>query len=219
MFPHDREEMMAKYTEWCRELEEDLAAPFPPEELKAFKKGGKLFSFAPVWFYARRLNRLVGVGGWAAGMPVFHDAGGKLVQAVPITIFGVLRCNVGDEEDEHGGVDDEGKAQYGSASTNSWAQGFKRSMALFGVGLDQFYIYKGQTMPPRTFNDLTKVEIVKLNTAALDAIDDAKAIGKLKLAERDKIMGAIAACEHANVQTAVDQLNARVEAAKGGSGS
>lgn len=125
-----------KYSAWCDELRVELAEPFPAsvvqvKELKS-KKTGKVakVSFVSWHLYAQKLNRLVGVDGWQTGLPAMTEAGGRLVTAVPVTILGVTKVNVGDE--------DEAKVDFGSASTNGWAQAFKRSCALFGMGLDQY---------------------------------------------------------------------------------
>jgi len=119
---------MAEYTQWCEELEKALAEPFPPALVQQKKKGGTI-SFVSWHHYARRLNRLVGPG-WSMGEPVMRDVGGKLVTALPITILGTTRVNFGSEEEE--GVD------FGDAATNSFAQAFKRTCSLFGLGLDMY---------------------------------------------------------------------------------
>lgn len=120
---------MAKYTEWCPALEAALSEPFPAAVVKQKSKGGTRIAFVPWHHYVRRLNALVG-SGWSMGEPVVREVAGKLVLGVPVTILGVSRVNFGDE--------DEGKDDYGTASTNAWAQAFKRTCALFGIGLDMY---------------------------------------------------------------------------------
>lgn len=120
---------MAKFTEWCPALEAALAEPFPPEFVQQKKKGGTAIDFVAWHHYARRLNELVG-GGWSVGELSMREVGGKLLIALPLTILGATRTNVGTE--------DEDKDDYGDAGTNAWAQAFKRSASLFGVGLGMY---------------------------------------------------------------------------------
>src|SRR5688500_11750173 len=136
---------MAKFTEWCPERVEALAAPFP-KELHAQKD--RRGTFVSVHHYVARLNELVGPNGWSMPEPSTYHAGAKLGCAVGITILGVTKWNVGDEMEDHGEpveyTDDQGKTRekvvdFGSSSTNSWAQAFKRCCAYgFGLGL---YLY------------------------------------------------------------------------------
>ncbi|HEX6939882.1 MAG TPA: Rad52/Rad22 family DNA repair protein [Longimicrobiales bacterium] len=127
---------MAEYTEWCEELADALAAPFPAECVKTKTRGGANIPFVSWHHYAHRLNALVGPDGWSMDDPIVRDIGGKLVMGVPVTILGVRKINFGDE--------DEGKDDYGTASTNAWAQAFKRTCALFGLGL---YLYDKDSRP------------------------------------------------------------------------
>jgi hypothetical protein len=120
---------MAQFEAWTPELEVALAAPFPPEAHKTKKLGGNEITFVSVWDYVNRLNELVGVNGWGLDVDTF-DAGGKLIAACRLTILGVTKTNLGDEKEE--------KDDFGTAATNSWAQGFKRACSLFGLGL---YLY------------------------------------------------------------------------------
>lgn len=140
---------MAKYDHWSDELERDLAAPFPAEWIKT-KKAGKgensaSISFVPWYRYVSKLNALVG-SGWIMGTPLTEHIEGKLCMGLPITIFGVTRVNWGDEDDSEWeevvnrqtGETEEKKTMYGSPITNSYAQAFKRTCALFGMGLDLY---------------------------------------------------------------------------------
>lgn len=120
---------MAKYEKWCEQLEKDLAEPFPQEIVQQKSKGGTSISFVAWHHYVWRLNNLVG-GGWSMSEPLVKEVAGKLVMGVSVTILGVTRVNFGDE--------DEDKDNYGTACTNAWAQAFKRTCALFGIGL---YMY------------------------------------------------------------------------------
>ena len=120
---------MAQYEKWCDELEAALAEPFPPASHKVIKKGGAEITFVSVWDYVERLNELVGVNGWELSVSTM-DAGGKLIAACSLTVLGVTKTNLGDEKEE--------KDDFGTAATNSWAQGLKRTCALFGMGL---YLY------------------------------------------------------------------------------
>jgi hypothetical protein len=137
---------MAKYTEWNEELETALAEPFPPELHKTKDRFG---TFVSVRHYVERLNELVGVHGWSMDAPVHYRSGNKLGLAVGVTILGVTKWNVGDEMEDHGepieythertGEVKEKVVDFGSSSTNSWAQAFKRCCAYgFSMGL---YLY------------------------------------------------------------------------------
>lgn len=127
-----------RFTEWCPELETELARPFDKSWVKEKRQGGRAISFVHWHLYVHRLNELVGPG-WSMGDPILRDVGGKLVMGLPVTILGVTRINFGSEEAEHGEADDDGKVRdFGSAETNSFAQALKRTLALFGLGL---YLY------------------------------------------------------------------------------
>ena len=123
---------METFTEWSDELRAALAEPFPSQQVSKKKKGGQSIPFVSWHFYAARLNELVG-GGWSMGTPIQMLVGGKLMIGLPVTILGVTRVNFGDENADQGGEKD-----YGSASTNAFAQAFKRTLSLFGMGL---YLY------------------------------------------------------------------------------
>ena len=121
---------MAMYEKWDDALADALAQPFPPECVKQLRKGGAPIPFISWHFYAARLNALVGPEGWSMGTPILHDLAGKLVVGLPVSILGVTKINFGTE--------DEGKDDFGDAATNAWAMAFKRTLALFGMGL---YMY------------------------------------------------------------------------------
>lgn len=120
---------MARYTSWCPELERDLAAPFPAEAVQTKKLKGNSIDFVPWHLYVQRLNYLVGPA-WSMEPPIPMQAGGKLVLAVGLTILGVTRWNVGDEDADHEG--------FGSGSVNAFAQSYKRAAAMFGMGLGMY---------------------------------------------------------------------------------
>ncbi len=133
---------------WTPELEAALAEPFPDAAHKTKKQGGATITFVDVHNYVDRLNKLVGVNGWSMGDPLmltakvwhpenkkkeiepFTNATIRLVMVVPITILGVTKWNAGDEIET---VD-----IYGSVATNAYAQAFKRTCSLFGLGA---YLY------------------------------------------------------------------------------
>ena len=119
----------SRYTEWCPELEAELRRPFPSEYVKQKTLKGNRISFVEWHTYTAKLNALVG-NGWCMEPPIPMQAGGKLVIAVGLTILGVTRWNVGDEDADHEG--------YGSGATNAFAQAYKRAAALFGMGLDMY---------------------------------------------------------------------------------
>ena len=119
-----------RYTEWSPELEAALAEPFPKALHSSKSQGGSSITFVSWTHYAERLNEVVGAGGWWTGIPEPYQVGGKLMLSVPVTILGVTKVNVGDEEGD--------KDNFGTASTNAFAQSFKRTCAMFGLGL---YLY------------------------------------------------------------------------------
>lgn len=153
---------MARFTEWSPELESELARPFPREWEQTKRQGSATLTFVGWHFYVHRLNELVGPG-WSMGEPILREVGGKLIMGTPVTILGVTRVNFGSEEEEHGNAEevDDGKGgtkkvvrDYGSAETNSFAQAFKRTCSLFGLGL---YMYdkggKMRSQAPRTASE------------------------------------------------------------------
>ena len=136
---------MSKHTDWTPELEADLAEPFPAEYRKTKSMGGRQVTFVPWHRYVSRLNELVGFG-WSRDTPITMHVENKLVMGLPITIFGTTRVNFGDEDDseyetvvnKQTGEEEEKKTMYGSPVTNAYAQAFKRSCAMFGMGLDMY---------------------------------------------------------------------------------
>jgi hypothetical protein len=126
---------MPRFDKWCPELEAALREPFDnklisSKEAKNKKTGAVThIPFVSWHHYVRRLNDLVG-NGWSQGTPIVLEAGGRLVIGVPLTILGVTRINFGDEK--------ESKDDFGTASTNAFAQGFKRTCAMFDIGLDMY---------------------------------------------------------------------------------
>ena len=136
---------MAKYTEWTSDLDADLIVPFDNRLVEKKRMGGTDISFVAWHHYVRRLNSLVG-SGWSMGEPVFHDVGGKLLVGLPVTIFGVTRINFGDEDGD--------KDNYGTAATNAWAQAFKRTMALFGMGLYMYDKNGSHPIEPKTGTEI-----------------------------------------------------------------
>lgn len=133
------------HTSWTPELVAALAEPFPREvHTQKHNKG----TFVSVHHYVARLNELVGPQGWSMDAPVAFHAGQKLCLGVGVTVLGVTKWNVGDEQEDHGDpieyTDDAGNVKekvvdFGSSSVNSWAQAFKRCCAYgFGLGL---YLY------------------------------------------------------------------------------
>lgn len=121
---------MSRYTEWCDELEAAIAEPFDKDLHGTKSQGGSQITFVSWTHYVQRLNDLVGASGWTVDQPDHYNAGDKLVMAVPVTVLGVTKVNVGDEEGD--------KDSFGTASTNAYAQAMKRTCALFGLGL---YLY------------------------------------------------------------------------------
>lgn len=190
---------MSVYAEWCDELEAALAEPFPMEVRQNKRMGGQEITFVSWTHYVERLNRLVGAGGWEVGEVNFWHAGDKLVMAVPVTILGVTKVNVGDEGED--------KDDFGTAATNAYAQALKRTLALFGMGLRDLYIEKGKTRPPKkqapAATDASRKKLAglveELDKAGLTG-DDAKTKTRaLNLAlnggPQDKVDAAIAWCE------------------------
>lgn len=140
---------MAKYTEWSDALELELAEPFPAAVIQQKRKGSTDIDFVAWHFYVKKLNELVGAE-WSMGTPIHMDVGGKLVVGLPVTICGTTRINFGSE--------DEDKDDYGDAATNSWAQAFKRTCALFGMGLDMYD--KRRNQPRAQSNPAPRQQVV-----------------------------------------------------------
>lgn len=131
-----------QFAEWTPDLAVALADPFPDAWVKEKVQGGSRIRFVPWFRYAERLNELVGPEGWSTSLSL-HEVGGKLVVVASLTVLGVTKQNVGDE--------DEDKDNFGTACTNAFAQAYKRAAALFGLGL---YMYdkdapRGQQRPSR----------------------------------------------------------------------
>lgn len=118
-----------RFTEWDEDLAAALAEPFPPEAHQTKSQGGSQITFVSVHHYKTRLNATVGPQGWECRVRL-EDHTGKLVCVCSLTILGVTKENVGDEDEE--------KDSYGTASTNSYSQSFKRTASDFGLGA---YLY------------------------------------------------------------------------------
>lgn len=141
---------MPHYTEWDTALEDEIARPFPPEKIKTKKKGGKDIAFVSWYDYVARLNSLVGPSGWSIGEPTLYVLAGRIAVATSVTILGVTKGNVGDEDEE--------KEDWGTPALNAYAQALKRCCALFGMGLDMYYKEERagrQTAKSRAASDAT----------------------------------------------------------------
>ena len=114
-----------------------LAEPFPAAAHETKSMGGASIRFVSWHHYISRLNEVAPE--WSMGDPIIHTIGDKLVMGLPMTICGVTRINFGDEDSD--------KDSYGTAGTNAFAQAFKRTAALFGLGL---YLYDGGGTPQPT---------------------------------------------------------------------
>lgn len=113
------------FDEWGEDLIAALSEPFAPADHKTKKQGGSEITFVDVHKYKERLNATVGPHGWSNTVRL-DPIGGKLVATVALTILGVTKENVGDE--------DEDKDSFGTASTNAFAQAFKRVASDFSLG-------------------------------------------------------------------------------------
>lgn len=107
---------------------EALSEPFPAEALEVKTLKGQDIRYVSWPWYVRRLNEVT--PNWSMSEPVLKEVGGKLVVGISLTINGVTRWNYGDEELE--------RDSYGTPVVNGFAQAFKRTAAMFGVGL---YLY------------------------------------------------------------------------------
>jgi len=114
-----------------------LAEQFKPEHHETLRQGGTAITFVSWNHYVERLNEVV--PNWSMGDPIFREVGGKLAVGLPITICGVTRTNFGDEDAD--------KDTFGTAVVNAYAQAFKRTCAMFGLGL---YLYNGADAPQPT---------------------------------------------------------------------
>ena len=119
------------------EILQALAAPFPAAAHEIKRMGGADITFVGWHHYVTRLNDVAPE--WSMGDPIIHTIGDKLLMGLPLTILGVTRINFGDEDSD--------KDSYGTAGTNAYAQAFKRSCAMFGLGL---YLYDGGGIPQPT---------------------------------------------------------------------
>lgn len=182
---------MAKHTEWSAELENELSRPFPANVVSKLEKKSKksgsstMIDFVSWHHYVRRLNDLVG-SGWSMGTPLIQVIGvgedAKLLVGLPVTIFGVTRINFGTE--------DEDKDDYGDAATNAWAQSLKRTLALFGMGLDMYLKGKPGYARPASAGD------IKIITALADERQvPSEAFGKLSTEISSGVMTADRAAE------------------------
>lgn len=140
---------MARFTEWCPELEAALQEPFPEDHWTTFEvptKGGKKTQvpFVPWFRYAERLNELVGPHGWSVGelKAQVYGSPARMIMMLPLTILGVTKVQVGEDELEK--FDKESGAYepvegYGGPGQRAYAQALKRAAALFGMGLIETY--------------------------------------------------------------------------------
>lgn len=134
---------MAKYRKWCEELEQDLMADFPGDQVGVLPhSGGALY--VDFVHYPERLNSLVGPGGWECDIIRRDNIGENMILDVALTILGVTKVNTGSEvesERHPSQLNDAGVTQmYGSPTTNAFAQAFKRVCSQgFGMGLSQLY--------------------------------------------------------------------------------
>jgi len=157
----------SRYSTWeetkldDKTLADVLAEPFPEACHKTYKgPGGANITYVGVWDYVQRLNQLVGPQGWGSDTRL-DTAGGKLIATVSLTILGVTKTNVGDEE--------EGKEGYGTAATNSHAQAFKRAAAGFGLCLYLYEPFQTEKTPQKPASDertALRQEVMALATQA-----------------------------------------------------
>lgn len=120
---------MARFEKWSDDLEDALAAPFPEEDVEKADR----FFFAPVHKYVDRLNNLVGHG-WSMEPITTINVAGRLQMEVAITILGVTRRNFGGELERSEQNDSGQDTMYGSPETNAFANAFKRTASMFGMG-------------------------------------------------------------------------------------
>lgn len=114
-----------------KDIELDLAKEIHPSLLRQKKAGGTVLDYIPWWNAIRLLNAYA--PGWTNTVEV-KQIGEKCVLVTGLSIpakEGVFtRYNVGLEDDD--------KEGYGDPASNSFSMGFRRTAALFGLGL---YLY------------------------------------------------------------------------------
>lgn len=89
-------------------------------------KGNKI-TFVSWHHYADQLDRILGPDGWTIEEPTVTVTPNRVIVAVGLTIPGSgTKWNVGDEVLD--------KDSFGTASTNAFAQAFKRAAAMWGLG-------------------------------------------------------------------------------------
>jgi len=146
-----RGEAGSRYSTWEETKKDDktladvLAERFPEACHKTLpKEGGKNVTYVEVWDYQQRLNQTVGVQGWDSQVRL-EAAGGKLIATLSLTILGVTKTNLGDEDAE--------KESWGGAATAAYAQAFKRAAAGFGMGLYMYEPTFDQKSPQKPASD------------------------------------------------------------------
>lgn len=113
-------------SEWTKEIQEALAEPFPPEELK-FKPGAVSGNRALALAYldARavmdRLDAVVGAGNWSFDYDVLPADRGVALKG-KLTVLGATKCDAGEAAEE--------SEPFKSAVSDA----FKRCAVHFGVG-------------------------------------------------------------------------------------
>lgn len=104
-----------------------LMERFPDRWHESKSLKGNHITFVSWHHYADQLDRIIGAEDWLIEPPQVTVTPNRVIVAVGLTIRGVgTKWNVGDEVLD--------KDSFGTASTNAFAQAFKRAAAMWGLG-------------------------------------------------------------------------------------
>jgi hypothetical protein len=133
-------------TELTKEVERLLSAPVPANEIQTKRQGGSEISFTSDKFVMKRLDEVVGKGGWEdnyeisllaspAEFKCYTDKNGKrscsyITGSVVcrLTVLGKTKSGTADLEME--------PRMYGTPATNAQAKAFKRAAMKFGIAAE-----------------------------------------------------------------------------------
>lgn len=193
---------MSTYTEWSDDLADALAEPFAPAAHQTKRQGGSEITFVSVHHYKQRLNATVGPAGWSNTVRL-EEHSGKLVAVVALSILGVTKENVGDE--------DEDKDSFGTASTNAYAQAFKRACSDFGLGA---YLYDKAGREAATRPASRPASGGKATQRQMEYLDKIMKSSAFTADERDRVAAKVAAMDGKTVSAAIEWAKEQLDVRK-----
>lgn len=105
----------------------ELMERFPERWHESKTLKGNRITFVSWHHYADQLDRVLGPANWMIEEPSVTVTPNRVIVAVGLTVVGAgTKWNVGDEVLD--------KDSFGTASTNAFAQAFKRAAAMWGLG-------------------------------------------------------------------------------------